>query len=452
MRKLYVLFSLILIGQITWAQAALNLDGADDHISSNYSGITGSGERTVEAWIRTTANSIPGQGGQKVLVNWGSMTTGTRFTFCLLWNNAIRLEIGGSGLSGNTAVNDGIWHHVAATYKSGLVSLYVDGVLDTSGTLSGVNTSSGGFVIGRRVDGVNYFDGDIDEIRVWNTALNPAQLALKDSSEYCIAPNNLVAYYKCNDGTPLANNSAISAIIDHSANGKNGSLQNFALAGSSSNFVASPVQGAGLNLALSINSCGPYTAPNGITYNSSGHYQDTINSPSGCDTIIDLNLNVTNLNPAARRISANQLEALESDTNAHFQWLNCNTNHSKISGATSKVFTFVQNGNYAVEVGLNGCIDTSACILVSNVGLQSFEDSEIQVYPNPATSKLQISVKAGDYNRYYLLDLQGRLILGGDLDLNGQSKISLPKVPDGIYLLRLEGKEQRTQKKLQVVH
>lgn len=452
MRKLYTLFSLILIGQIVLAQAALNLDGTDDHITSNYSGVTGSGERTVEAWIRTTANSIPGQGGQKVLVNWGSMTTGTRFTFCLLWNNAIRLEIGGSGLSGNTAVNDGTWHHVAATYKSGLVSLYVDGVLDTSGTLSGVNTSSGSFVIGRRVDGINYFDGDIDEIRVWNTALNPAQLALKDSSEYCTSPNNLVAYYKCNDGTPLANNSAISGIIDHSANGNNGSLQNFALAGSISNFVASPVQGAGLNLALSINSCGPYTAPNGITYNTSGHYQDTINSPSGCDTIIDLNLNVTNLNSAANRISANQLEALESDSNAQFQWLNCINNYSKISGATGKVFTFVQNGNYAVEVSLNGCVDTSACILVSNVGLQSFEESDIKLYPNPANSKIQISAKAGVYNRYSMLDLQGRQIQSGDLNLNGQSEISLPNVPAGIYLLKLEGKEQRIQKKLQIVH
>src|SRR5690606_10816964 len=120
-------------------QTGLNFDGGGDYIQTNYSGVTGSGARTVEAWIRTTKDSNPGAGGQSVIVDWGSLTNGMRFTFNILWNNALRIEIAGGGLNGVTPVNDGEWHHVAVVYNPAATtkfSLYVDGVLDASGNVT----------------------------------------------------------------------------------------------------------------------------------------------------------------------------------------------------------------------------------------------------------------------------------------------------------------------------
>jgi hypothetical protein len=78
----------------TNAQNGLNLDGTDDFVQTTYSGISGNATRTVEAWIKTTANCDPGNGGvQKVIADWGAFTTGARFTFNVLWSNAIRLEV-----------------------------------------------------------------------------------------------------------------------------------------------------------------------------------------------------------------------------------------------------------------------------------------------------------------------------------------------------------------------
>ena len=51
-----------------------------------------------------------------------------------------------------------------------------------------------------------------------------------------------------------------------------------------------------------------------------------------------------------------------------YQWLDCNNNFEPISGATAQNYTAIDNGNYAVVVNENGCIDTSACtaILISS--------------------------------------------------------------------------------------
>ncbi|MCG9911798.1 MAG: GEVED domain-containing protein [Flavobacteriales bacterium] len=65
------------------------------------------------------------------------------------------------------------WTHVAVVHNSNVPSLYINGNLVKTG-LSSVyptfpNTSSGGY-------GYGYFSGEIDNIRVWNTARTPAQI------------------------------------------------------------------------------------------------------------------------------------------------------------------------------------------------------------------------------------------------------------------------------------
>lgn len=441
---LIFLFSLALNSN---AQTGLNFDGTNDYISSSYTGIIGNADRTIEAWIRTTANSIPGQGGQKVIANWGTMSTGTRFTFNVLWGNAIRLEIGGSGISGNTPVNDGNWHHVAVSYTGGLVSLYVDGILDTTGRLTGTNTSSGGFAIGRRVDGINYFEGDIDEIRIWNTALSASQLSINDSNEICVPPANLVAYYKFNEGLAAGNNTSINSVIDE-AGTNNGTLHNFALNGNGSNYVSSPLMGSDLQLSQTITSCGPYTAINGQTYLISGLYQDTLANSGPCDTILSLNLTIVNLDSSASRIASNQLQANETDTNASFQWLDCNDGLKAIQGVRNRTFNLVQNGSYAVEVTLNGCKDTSACIDVTNLGEIERTTTTLEIFPNPTNGSTQMTYPIGIFKYYEIYNVNGKLLRRNDLDQSSITTLDLKTFPRGVYLVKVKGKAAQSSQKI----
>lgn len=64
-------------------------------------------------------------------------------------------------------------------------------------------------------------------------------------------------------------------------------------------------------------------------------------------------------------------------------------------GATNQVFTPTVNGNYAVIVSANNCSDTSACYLVTSLGVaKNTLKSQIQAYPHPTTGVLNIDLGA----------------------------------------------------------
>ena len=49
------------------------------------------------------------------------------------------------------------------------------------------------------------------------------------------------------------------------------------------------------------------------------------------------------------------------------------------------------NGNYAVVISKNGCVDTSNCISVIGIGInEQMANSNIRLYPNPVADKLII--------------------------------------------------------------
>ncbi len=283
--------------------AGLYFDGADDYVMSDISPIAGNTAKTVEAWIKTTANSNPSAGGvQTVIVEMGLMSTGTRFTLNILNNNAIRLEVEGNGINGTTAVNDGLWHHVAGVYDplaTTKVALYLDGNLEASGNLTvTVNTAATGNIqIGRRCDGIHYFNGTIDEVRVWNVARTASQIANNRNVELCNSTPNLVAYFPMNEGAPGTSNTSNTSISSYGNTFGTGALNGFTLTGSTSNFVAGKTLAAGLSInKINLTKCNAYTWPvTNQTYNTSGTYIGRMAKANGCDSIIKLNLTITNI-------------------------------------------------------------------------------------------------------------------------------------------------------------
>ena len=70
------------------------------------------------------------------------------------------------------------WHQVAIIYSGGTANLYIDGVLDKTASLSAPIATTQSFYIAAA--GKNtptaHFEGNIDEVRVWDTALTIDQL------------------------------------------------------------------------------------------------------------------------------------------------------------------------------------------------------------------------------------------------------------------------------------
>ena len=62
-------------------------------------------------------------------------------------------------------------------------------------------------------------------------------------------------------------------------------------------------------------------------------------------------------------------------------------------------------------------------------------------FPNPATSRVNITLPVNTYAEYYLYDLQGRLLQNGEADgrYSGNARVEIGSLPSGIYLIRIEG-------------
>ena len=486
---LWILFSIN-----TNAQNALNFDGQNDFVQTTMPAITGSNTKTIEAWIKITANSIPNASGvQHVIADFGSFVTGGRFTFNILWSNAIRLEVGGSGLSGTIAVNDGLWHHVAVVYNmsaANSISLYVDGVLDVAGNIStSVNTLTGNMIIGKRVDGLNYFDGEIDEVRVWNTARTLSELIANKNTEYCGTPTGLIAYYKFNQGVAAANNSSLVTLTEYSPNSYTGTLYNFALNGAASNWVAGATltPGTGTTSNISVSACGSYTSPSGnYVWNTNGTYIDTIQNVAGCDSIMTISLIMKNSSASSISVSScNEYISpsgklwdtsnIYTDTIANavgcdsvitidltigtidntvsvtsllltaiadgvsYQWVYCNNNYAIISGATEQFYAPWSNGDYAVIVSNGICTDTSICNTISGVGFQEIiNNDEIKVFPNPVKDFVSVDLfKIHDNIIIEILDVSGKQIIINNYKNTKDIKLNISELRTGYYLLKI---------------
>ncbi|MGK0285510.1 MAG: hypothetical protein ACI9GM_000549 [Salibacteraceae bacterium] len=286
---------MLLITPMSNAQNGLHFDGVNDYILTNYTGISGTNSRTVEAWIKCPLNTT-----QKVITCWGNSVTGGRFTMNLIGGKA-RIEVGGNGVTGTTVVADNNWHHLAVTFNNSLTSkfsLYVDGVLESSFnlTVSTNTSSSGNFRIGSRFDGANKFVGYIDEVRVWNYAKTVAQIIADTGRLICLPRTGLVAYHSLDHGTAGGSNSGITISADSSGSANDGTLTGFSLTGSTSNWVTGKQLTTCYPLCYgpsqTLVECDGYTITvNGNTYSTTGVYSDTLVGV-GCDSVIVTDLTI----------------------------------------------------------------------------------------------------------------------------------------------------------------
>ncbi|MGP8214948.1 MAG: LamG-like jellyroll fold domain-containing protein, partial [Bacteroidia bacterium] len=219
-------------------QNALNFVNANSTYVSvpTNSGIPiGNSNYTIEAWFN--ANSM----GTFGIVGWGNYGSGNQV-------NALRLDASGELINywwGNdliVPVGDisGAWHYVAVTWDGTTRSMYLDGNLignDNPGA-NGVPSASN-LAVGVTDPALDeYFDGSIDEVRIWSVARTQYQVQNDMSHELsCNSDNGLALYYTFNEGVAGGTNTSITTLTDFSGNGNTGILNNFALTGSTSNFV-----------------------------------------------------------------------------------------------------------------------------------------------------------------------------------------------------------------------
>lgn len=133
--------------------------------------------------------------------------------------------------------------------------------------------------------------------------------------------------------------------------------------------------------------------------------------------------------------TGNVLNAVMGATS--YNWLLCDFGYATIPNANGSVYTPTVSGNFAVEVNLNGCIDTSSCYNV-NVTSISDELSEmgIQVYPSLVVNDLHVQL-VERMDKIEVYDHIGRVV--GLVTMDGKlGNVTIPfsNQSSGTYFLK----------------
>ncbi len=162
-----------------------------------------------------------------------------------------------------------------------------------------------------------------------------------------------------------------------------------------------------------------------------------LTSSLGCDSIVTLNLTVTNVNTGIT-LGNNGLVLLADEANASYQWITC-ADSTLIDGAVSQNFEPTLDGNYAVEVTQNGCSDTSNCITVVGLGIndETFAENLI-LYPNPTNGNVQLDL-GEQFNSIFIeiVDLNGKVISFENFEHKQLVNFKID-APNGIYQLKIK--------------
>jgi hypothetical protein len=199
---------------------------------------------TIETWFKRTGVGTPnttGTGGITIVpllthgapeadnsnldANWilGINTSGNVI--------AADLEANPGGqnypISGTTPITDNVWHHAAATYDGTTWRLYLDGNLENTSS-PGVAPRSdslqkvalGTMIRSNGTTAVGYFEGVIDEARVWNVARTEPEILASKNLELT-SGSGLVARWGLNEGTGTFVGDSLSTPADGTIVGSN---------------------------------------------------------------------------------------------------------------------------------------------------------------------------------------------------------------------------------------
>ncbi len=190
------------IAEPTFNQA-LYFDGVDDHVCVSYDSALPSEQFTFSSWVK-----IGGDPDGESIVDLGSDIDQNWWLRASESGNpkGVIFGIGGgsassvseSALSFDTDPDE--WHHVAAVYNGIAVTLYLDGEFMGSQAAT-LDTAKTRFSFGRiRNGGSDYFEGGLDDVRIYNRALSQTELLLNKDITVSSRTEGLVSYWKFDEG------------------------------------------------------------------------------------------------------------------------------------------------------------------------------------------------------------------------------------------------------------
>jgi uncharacterized protein YjbI with pentapeptide repeats len=228
---------------------ALKFNGTNNYIDFGANIVElGKSSFTIECWIKTSGTRMGLLNCQNSDSTWG---TGEKSLYIDNSGIPVFVGFGCNYIYPTVAVNDNAWHHIAVTWlytggTSGTPTFYIDGINRTGTThpqypsYTANTFNVGTFVFGKPnyQESVNFFNGSVCELRIWNVARSASEIFQNYRRTLTGNETGLVAYNRFNQGIANGSNSGLTTATNNMlSGGYTGSLFNFSLVGSTSNWT-----------------------------------------------------------------------------------------------------------------------------------------------------------------------------------------------------------------------
>ncbi|MBT3207310.1 MAG: choice-of-anchor D domain-containing protein [Bacteroidetes bacterium] len=343
------------------AKSALSLDGTGDYLNIiNTASLNPDTAITIEAWI------YPNDDNQEFIVAKEYSSVGTyrlwinedgKYQFTL--NNSKTVVSSSLATIGN-------WTHIAASCDGSKMQIFINGILDAEliwypFTIS-ANTAN--LRIGR--SHLNeYFDGYIDELRIWDVARNESEIQSVMNQSLLGTETGLVLYYKFDE-------SSGNIAIDESSNSNNGTFYGNSSRTNSginfNNFLSLSSNSGTVGAMSSQTISADFDANNLIANIFEQNINVSSNDPDEPLLTIPVSLNVTGLSS----ISASTLAL--------------NFANTYIGQSDTLAFTVSNNGAERIIIGSWNFSNNDFSVSLPYTEIYPLSEKNVEIYFSPSSS------------------------------------------------------------------
>ena len=159
------------------ANKAYSFNGSNSAINvSNWNILTGNSARTMSLWFKTNTPTIT-----QIMLSWGGNNNSlSNYLGLFVYPNFI--YVGFAGYNNDLFIQnpfqyfDNRWHLMLVTFDGNVMNLYFDGVLLNTRTGMSLITGSSKLTFGSHYLGTDFFNGSLDDIRIYDRALTATEV------------------------------------------------------------------------------------------------------------------------------------------------------------------------------------------------------------------------------------------------------------------------------------
>ena len=224
-------------GAVIGSANGLSFDGTDDYVSLPPA-VYFNGNFTIECWVYPRSF---GDWARVIDFGNGAGSNNVLFAYTYGTSGSPGFYVEGAQFMANQTLALNQWSHIAATLNGTTATIYINGVAAGTAVFS---TAPANITRNNCYIGKSNWGGDpnanavFDELRIWNTAKTQVEIQNAMNAGFAGNESGLLAYYNFNQGVADSNNAGLTTLTDKTSNAYNGTLNNFTLSGTTSNWVA----------------------------------------------------------------------------------------------------------------------------------------------------------------------------------------------------------------------